>query len=182
MSGLRFRPLPGLTIFMLVMTALLIWLGIWQLQRLKWKEALIATVSGHMLAAPISLDEAQRLSADEAQYRRVALRGHFDNSKEAYVFTTGAGRRSGLSCADAFITDDGVTLMVDRGEIPREKLPPQSRVAMAGETHVVGVWRVPDAPGFFTPKPDPAKTCLVCARPGRHCGSRRRETGRSRGD
>jgi len=156
-SGLRFRPLPGFTVFMLVMTAILIWLGTWQLQRLKWKEALIATVSGHMLAAPISLDEAQRLSTDDAQYRRVTLSGHFDNSKEAYVFTTGAGGDPVYHVLTPFNTDDGATLMVDRGEIPQGKLAPQSRAAIAGETRVVGVWRVPDAPGFFTPKPDPAK-------------------------
>ena len=64
------------------MTVILVGLGVWQLQRLTWKENLIATVSGHMTAAPISLDEALRLSADEVQYRKVSLSGHFDNAKE----------------------------------------------------------------------------------------------------
>ena len=39
--------------------------------------------------------------APKAQYRRVALDGRFDNAKEAYVFTTDADGRAGLSCADA---------------------------------------------------------------------------------
>ncbi len=155
--SLSFRPLPGFTIFMVIMTAILVWLGVWQLQRLTWKEALIASVNGHMVAAPISASEAEHLSADAAQYRRVTIAGRFDNAKEAYVFTTGAGGDPVYHVLTPFHTDDGQTLMVDRGEIPKEKIPPQSRDAITGETRVTGVWRLPDAPGFFTPKPDAAR-------------------------
>lgn len=151
---IRFKPLPGLTIAAVIMVAVLIGLGVWQVQRLAWKEALIATVTGNMLAKPVSLDEALRMSPDEVQYRKVALSGHFDNAKEAYVFTTGAGGDPVYHVLAPFLTDDGRVLMVDRGEIPREKLPPQSRAAVEGEIRIVGVWRVPDAPGIFTPKPD----------------------------
>jgi len=137
--------------------AILCGLGVWQMQRLTWKEALIATVGGHMRAPPVSLDEALHMSADDVQYRNVALNGRFDNSKEAYVFTTGAGGEPVYHVLTPFITGDGRTLMVDRGEIPQDKLPPQSRTAVDGATQVVGVWRVPDSPGFFTPKPEPAR-------------------------
>lgn len=37
----RFRPLPVLTVFTLLSLALLITLGVWQLQRMNWKAALI---------------------------------------------------------------------------------------------------------------------------------------------
>jgi surfeit locus 1 family protein len=154
---IRFRPYPGLTVTTLIMVTILIGLGVWQVQRLAWKEALIATVSGHMTAKPVSLDEALRMNADAVQYRKVALDGHFDNSREAYVFTTGAGGAPVYHVLTPFITDDARVLMVDRGEIPQDKLPPKSRAAVAGARHVVGVWRVPDAPGFFTPKPEPAR-------------------------
>ena len=53
--ALRFRPYPGLTVFALVMIAILVALGVWQLQRLQWKLGLIATVSHHMTAPAISL-------------------------------------------------------------------------------------------------------------------------------
>ena len=59
-------------------------------------------MNGQMHAAPVALDQALAHAApDDAQYRRVALSGHFDNAKEAYVFTTDAGGDAGLSCADA---------------------------------------------------------------------------------
>jgi surfeit locus 1 family protein len=154
---IRFRPYPGLTVACLILVAILCGLGVWQVQRLSWKEALIATVNGHMAAAPISLDRALGMTADDVQYRKVALSGHFDNSKEAYVFTTGAGGEPVYHVLTPFITDDGKTLMVDRGEIPGELMAPTRRTPVEGQTRIVGVWRVPDAPGFFTPKPNPAR-------------------------
>ena len=152
---IRFRPLLGFTITAIIMIAILIGLGVWQLQRLTWKENLIATVSGHMQAAPISLDDALKLSPDDMQYRKVALSGRFDNSKEAYIFTTGAGGDPVYHVLTPFITDDGRTLIVDRGEIPKARLSPQSRQAVEGQIRITGVWRVPDAPGLFTPGPVP---------------------------
>lgn len=154
--ALRFRPYPGVTVAVLIAAAILIGLGVWQLQRLQWKLALIAEVSGHMTASPISLDRALKTSADAMQYRRVALDGRFDNSKEAYVFTTGEGGAAVYHVLTPFVTDDGHTLLVDRGFIPKDKLDPATRTPVDAQTHLVGVWRVPDAPGMFTPSPDPA--------------------------
>ena len=154
---LIFKPYPGFTIAAVILVGILSFLGVWQLQRLQWKLALIATVSGHMTAPPVSLDEALRMRADAVQYRRIALSGRFDNAREAYVFTTGAGGAPVYHVLTPFITEDGRTLMVDRGEIPEGLLSPQSRTALEGETSIVGVWRVPDAPGFFTPRPVPAR-------------------------
>ena len=144
---MTFRPYPGFTIASAIMTVILIGLGVWQLQRLTWKENLIATVSGHMTAAPVSLDDALKLSADDVQYRKVALTGHFDNARENYVFTTDVNGDPVYHVLTPFITDDGRTLMVDRGEIAQNQLPPQSRTPIEGPTRVVGVWRVPDSPG-----------------------------------
>ena len=70
------------------------------LQRLHWKLGLIADVNRNMTPRRVTLDRSLAMPADEAQYRRVALNGHFDNAKEAYVFTTVPGA-PGLSCADA---------------------------------------------------------------------------------
>jgi surfeit locus 1 family protein len=154
--ALQFRPYPGVTIAAVIATAILIGLGIWQLQRLQWKLALIAEVNGHMAAPPLPLNEALKSSADAMQYRRVALNGRFDNSKEAYVFTTAAGGEAVYHVLTPFLTDDGHSLLVDRGYVPKEKRDPATRTPVQGATRLVGVWRVPDAPGTFTPAPDTA--------------------------
>src|SRR6185437_3604573 len=82
-----FRPLPALTLACAVLFAILIALGVWQLGRLQWKLGLIAEVQHNLVAAPISLEAARGLGP-QAQYRRVALAGRFENAKEAYVFGT----------------------------------------------------------------------------------------------
>jgi len=152
---MTFRPYPGLTIACALLFAILCSLGVWQLERLQWKLALIARVDGHMAAAPLPLDQIMAMAPEEAQYRRVALGGRFDHSREAYVFTTDAGAPV-YHVLTPFRCDDGKVLMVDRGEVLKEKLDPATRAPgnIAGEIHVTGVWRVPDAPGAFTPPPD----------------------------
>jgi surfeit locus 1 family protein len=155
---LCFRPYPGLTIATLILFAILCGLGVWQVQRLHWKLGLIATINGHMAAPPVSLDRIMAMTGEEAQYRRVTLTGRFDHAHEAYVFTTAEGAPV-YHVLTPFLTGSGRTLMVDRGAVPEEKLDPASRAVgnPEGETSVTGVWRVPDAPGFFTPPPEPAR-------------------------
>jgi len=134
--------------------AILISLGVWQVNRLHWKLGLIAHVHRSMHAAPLSPDEALAMGP-AAQYRRVALDGHFDDAKEAYVFGTDGGAPV-YHVIVSFTVDDGRVFLVDRGVVPKEKLDPATRLAgqITGETHVVGVWRTPDPPGVFTPAPD----------------------------
>ena len=71
-SGMTFRPYPGMTIACVLLFALLCWLGVWQLERLQWKLALIATVNGHMTAAPVTLDKiAARAGGEDIGFVRV---------------------------------------------------------------------------------------------------------------
>ena len=154
---MTFRPYPGLTIACALLFVILCGLGSWQVERLQWKLALIARVNGHMAAPPLTLDQVFAMPMEEAQYHRVTLTGRFDHTREAYAFATADGAAV-YHVLTPFHTDDGRTLMVDRGEVPKEKLNPATRMAgnVVGETRVTGVWRLPDAPGAFTPPPDVA--------------------------
>jgi surfeit locus 1 family protein len=153
---IRFRPLAGFTLLCLALFAMLVGLGAWQLQRLQWKRALIAQMSRNMTAPPIDLDGALALGSDRAQYRRVVIDGRFENSKEAYVFTTGANGAPVYHVLTPVLLDDGRTMMVDRGYVPPPLREPDSRPGseLRGLQHVIGVWRTPDRPGLFTPLPD----------------------------
>ncbi len=157
--GLRFRPYPGFTVTVAILTFILIGLGVWQLQRLQWKLALIATMDRKMHAAPLPVDDARGemlIQEPENEYARVTLRGRFDNKAEAYIFTTDPERGAAYHVLTPFRTDGGHTYLVDRGMVPVEKRDPASRPAglIEGETSLVGIWRTPDAPGAFTPAAD----------------------------
>lgn len=152
---LRFRPLLGFTLLCLPMFLLLVGLGVWQLQRLQWKLGLIAEISRNMAAAPISLNAALALG-DRAQYRPVVLTGHFENSQEVYVFTTGPKGEPVYHILTPFMLADGRVTLIDRGLIPTALRDPASRPGSEpqGTVNLVGIWRTPDKPGPFTPHPD----------------------------
>lgn len=151
-----FRPLPTFTAFSIPLLAALLALGVWQLERLQWKLGLIDEMHAHLHATPISFDDIVKLPAQDAQYRRVALSGHFENDQEAYVYAATDGGLPSYHVITPFVLDGGRIVFFDRGIVPPNLKNPATRHAgqLEGEQQVVGVWRVPDAPGFFTPPPD----------------------------
>jgi len=154
---LHFRPLPVLTAVCAVLFAILIGLGVWQIERLHWKLGLIAQVTNRLSLPPLPLDRALALG-EAAQYRRVALTGRFENEKESYVYGTGPDGGPVYHVLTPFVTGDGRTLIVDRGIVPGELRDPSTRLSgrLMDERRVVGVWRTPDGRGPFTPAPDAA--------------------------
>ena len=153
---LTVRPLWKFTAFMLPPFLGCLALGMWQLQRLQWKLALIAQVNRNLNASAIPVERAMAMSPVNAQYRRVVLTGRFDNSKEAYVFAIDTSGAPAYHVITPFTLDDGRTLLVDRGIVPERLRDPRTREAgeLHGEQRIGGVWRTPDAPGAFTPVPN----------------------------
>ena len=82
------RTLIGLFIPAVIVFAVLIALGTWQLQRKAWKEDLIATLTERLAAPPGALPAPAtwpRLDRDDTEYRRVTFTATFDDGKEALV-------------------------------------------------------------------------------------------------
>jgi surfeit locus 1 family protein len=157
LMALRFRPYPGLTIVTLIMVALLIGLGVWQIQRLHWKLDLIAMMNRNMHVRPVALDGEGHLYQEVyTNYLHVTAAGHYDNNKETYLFATGPGGAAVYHVLTPFITGNGQVYLVDRGIVPKERLDPATRRAglIEGQARLTGIWRWPDALGYFTPKPD----------------------------
>lgn len=153
---IRFRPQLGFTLFCLPLFALLVALGVWQLERLQWKLGLIEQIRRNMAAPAISLDQALHLGIARAQYRRVAASGTFDAAQENYLYTTGPEGRPVYHVLSPLRLAGGAALMVDRGYIPISLRNPAARPGTEPNGHVefVGIFRSPDKPGLFTPPPD----------------------------
>jgi surfeit locus 1 family protein len=148
----RFRPLLAPTLWFLPGAALLIGLGVWQIQRLHEKEALIASVAAGMKAAAVPLAEAlQRGPA--AEYHHVRVQGHFLHDKELYVFSRGPMGAVGVDIVTPLVQDNGETVLVDRGFVPEALRNPVTRAAgqVQGDVALTGVLRLTQKPGLFTP-------------------------------
>jgi surfeit locus 1 family protein len=150
----------------LVAFAVLIGLGVWQLERKVWKEGLIDTIGRKLAAAPVDLPPAAqwaRLDRAEWEFRRVRFAGEFRHDQEALVYTSGSTLRPDVSGAGYWVftpaqTRDGVA-PVDRGFVPLERRDVSTRAAgqLSGSLDIVGTLRWPDVRSWFTPNDDPAK-------------------------
>jgi surfeit locus 1 family protein len=152
------RGLLGFTALMLAALAVLIGLGVWQLQRLAWKEGLIAKIEARTKAAPIGLEQATAMAArgEDPSYYRVRVSGRYDHAKERYLFAVSEGR-AGWHVIAPLATAEGETVLVDRGFVPDDLKTPGSRAKgeVEGVVAVTGIVRLPDLPGAFTPDNEP---------------------------
>jgi surfeit locus 1 family protein len=93
----------------------LVSLGVWQLQRLAWKEGIIAGAEAMIAAAPVTLPAAPDPATD--RYRAVAVTGRF-TGEEAHVLTSIREAGPGFLVIAAYETDDGRRILIDRGYVP----------------------------------------------------------------
>ncbi len=139
--------------------AVLVGLGTWQLDRLSWKLDLIAGVEQRVHAAPTappSLAAWGEFSAEADQYRHVTVSGTFLDDRETPVqAVTALG--GGFWILSPFRTDAGYTVLVNRGFVPPERRDPSSRRAgdIAGRTTVTGLLRLSEPGGAFLRSNDP---------------------------
>jgi len=147
--------------------AVLLSLGLWQLDRKAWKEGLIATLEQRLSAPPVALPAPAtwpRLRAADDEFLRVAMTAELLNDREAPVYTSGSSLREGSSGPGYWIFTparlaDGALVMVNRGFVPDGKRDPGTRPdgEVAGPINMVGVLRWPEPPGIFTPAGDPTR-------------------------
>jgi surfeit locus 1 family protein len=100
----------------LVGMALLILLGVWQVQRLNWKNGLIATIDNRLKDAPVSLADALKAEGD-TDYLVVADTGQYLPGKDIRKLTIHQGG-PGFSIITPFLSKDGILILVDRGTVP----------------------------------------------------------------
>lgn len=148
------KSLVGFTALMLGALAVLIGLGVWQLQRLAWKDGLIAEIETRTKAPPITLKQAIALTREgrDPSYYRVRVEGRFDHAKELYLYAVSEGR-AGWHVVTPLNTDDGDTVLIDRGFVPEQLRDPAARAEgqPGGTVAVTGIVRVADTQHLFTP-------------------------------
>ena len=148
------RGLLLLTAFSAAALALLIGLGVWQLQRLEWKQGLIAQIEARTHADPVTLKEAvaRARAGEDVSYLRVRVDGRFDNGKERYLYALSDGT-PGWHVITPLETPEGEAVLVDRGFVPNAFKEPSSRAQgeISDDVAVTGLARNADSQGLFIP-------------------------------
>lgn len=135
-------------------------LGVWQLERRVWKLDLIAQVDARVHAAavaPPGPSEWPQVSAARDQYRRVQVHGVFLHDRETLTqAATALG--AGYWVMTPLRTDQGFTVLINRGFVPPERRDPALRAGAGGggEQTVTGLLRVTEPNGGFLRANDPA--------------------------
>jgi cytochrome oxidase assembly protein ShyY1 len=172
MSGTRrVRLGGGFAVFTLVMVALFVGLGVWQLQRRVEKHALIAALTERLAAAPVSLPPSSQwgaLTPGRDEFRRVRLSATYARLPDAMVYSSGSAVRTDISGPGtwAFLParlSSGETVVVNAGFVPNTMQDREvedravARLVMDQKVELTGYIRFPERPGLLTPAQDPAK-------------------------
>jgi surfeit locus 1 family protein len=154
-----FRPLFWPTLFSLPALVICLALGGWQIERLFWKQDMIAqreaAVTAALAAVPNTFSEARGM-----EFRHVSDEGVFLNDKEIYLGATSEGGGQGYEVLTPLLEPGGRVLFVNRGYIPSELKDPAKRALgqITGTVRVQGLLRLPPAgrPNWFLPdnRPD----------------------------
>lgn len=142
--------------------AILLSLGTWQVNRLFWKERLIADLESRIHEPPKALAgiEAIAASGGDVDYRPLQVTGRFDNSRERHFLATWRGN-SGFHIYTPLTLADGRSLFVNRGFVPYENKEPEMRVLgqLTETVTVKGLARakLSGKPGSLVPENDPVK-------------------------
>jgi surfeit locus 1 family protein len=165
------RGIAGLGTFTLLTLALLIGLGVWQLQRRVEKQALIAQLTERLAAAPAalpSLAQWSTLTPPRDEFRRVRFSATYEQRPDAMVYSSGSAIRDDVSGPGtwAFMParlPGGETIaintgfvqntMQDRGQQDRAV----ARLVTGAPVTLTGYIRFPEASGALTPRENIAK-------------------------
>lgn len=152
----------ALLVTSIVVFAVLVALGNWQVRRLAWKENLLATIDHRIHSAPrplAALEEQFRATGD-VEYWPVTAHGTFFHAGERHFLATWEGQ-AGFFVYTPLKLDDGRFLFVNRGFVPYDRKDAATRAAgqVSGEVTVTGLARNPlsQKPSFIVPENEPAK-------------------------
>jgi len=132
-------------------------LGTWQVQRLNWKNELIAERQTRRDAPPLTA-LPDRFDPAQHEFRKVRVTGRFQHEKEMYLAARSFRGNAGYHVITPLAMFPGHVL-VNRGWIPLDRKSPETRKPgnPEGEVAVEGYLRAETGPGWFTPKNEPDK-------------------------
>ena len=128
--------------------AVLLWLGFWQLNRLDWKEGVLAEIDARLAEPPVPLQE--RVLPEVDNYLSVIFEGA-PTGEELWFLDSGTAAGTGHHIISAFELSDGRRIMVDLGLMGINDAAAQAAAPMTDTITVQGNLIWPDDPNDTPP-------------------------------
>ncbi|MGY4329001.1 cytochrome oxidase assembly protein ShyY1 [Bradyrhizobium sp. LB7.2] len=181
--GKAARPSLWLTVLSLTAFALLIALGVWQIERRAWKLALIDRVEQrvHAPAQPIpSIASWPAVSTANDEYRHVSVTGRFLHDRETLVQAV-TEEGPGYWVLTPLQRSDGTMVLVNRGFVRSERRDASMRRDgnPDGQVEITGLLRITEPKGGFLRNNRAPTQSLVFTGCRRDCGGTRARRGRA---
>ena len=144
---------------MLLAVCFLCGMGVWQLQRMSWKETMIVQYQQAQTQEAALLSSLSSAELLAMPYRPVIATGQFMHEHEFHL----GGRRyygkTGYHLLTPFRLNDGRVILVNRGWVPTEfkEISTRAQSLIEGEHTVRGMVKQPKEAGMFTPANHPEK-------------------------
>lgn len=127
--------------------AILVWLGVWQVQRLAWKEGVIAEIEARIADDPVALPASPDPARDA--YLPVAVEG-VTGAQHLRILVSQKDVGAGYRIISPLVLGDR-TVLLDRGFVPVDaSAMPESETSVT----VLGNLQWPQETDGFTPAPD----------------------------
>lgn len=156
---MTFRPMLWPTLLGAVALVILICLGNWQMDRLAWKEGLLARIEAGLAADPQPLpprDAWAKLDQEAFTYTPVTVTGTFDHAREVHAYITSIDGEAGYHVITPLALEGGGHVLVDRGFVPvsRKAAATRTEGQIEGPVAFTGIAITPEDANAFTPEPD----------------------------
>jgi len=160
------RIFPGLAVLCAI--AILIGLGMWQLERRDWKNGLLTRFETALEMPPAAYNPELPANPKEREFMRVHVHGEFLSAGTARLMTAAPEAARAQSRDDfgyllfAPLKFAGGIVFVNRGFVPIS-LAGSPNLFPKGETEVTGIVRLSQQPGWFLPPADTSKRLFYAA-------------------
>jgi surfeit locus 1 family protein len=126
-------------------------LGVWQMERLQWKQDLIARVDARIHTEPVAPPQAATV---DDEYRRIRISGTY--MADADTLTQAVTKLGpGFWVMTPLKSADGRVILVNRGFIPQDLKDKTAYAAPSGLVDVTGLLRLTEPKGGFLRENDP---------------------------
>lgn len=153
------RPRPVAWFFFIAAFGTCVALGTWQVNRLAWKEGLIAALAEANAQKPLTALPADENALAALQFRKITVKGTWRGNSEFHIAPRYFKNQFGYWVVTPFALADGRIVLINRGWVPAKKKEASTRpeTAVTGAATIHGLVRIGAERSYFSPPNQPEK-------------------------